>query len=398
MDRVSRVDLMADRIIDLSGIPVDFIRQQGFDYMLEDDYLVAEALVLDPGEVLDFKMASASIYRLFASTLDQMIESKQWGWIDLPPAMIDLIEFSWLNEHRHLLGRFDLAGGIAGADIKLLEYNADTPTMIPESSSVQQAFAAYGPNHLTQFNHLEEDLERAFDALADENSSSHHSMLFTSLGYEEDKDNLSIIMNAAERAGFDVAYADLEHVIFDEDEGVFLQYGDEYVQYDYLYKMVPWEFIVYEEPELLDILHQLVTNDKLYILNPAYTLIFQSKAFMEQVWLLNNSDYLLKTTSSPKNFEGQPHVRKVVFGRLGENIAVVNDRGEVVEATDGDFGDFPTIYQAFTRLYTDEDGDIYQAGIYTVDRRPSCISFRRRDSLIIDDDAEFVPHLIEQND
>jgi glutathionylspermidine synthase len=45
-------------------------------------------------------------------------------------------------------------------------------------------------------------------------------------------------------------------------------------------------------------------------------------------------------------------------------------------------------------MYADEDGDIYQPSMFLVDGRASCISFRRRDDLIIDDDAEFVPHVI----
>ena len=43
--------------------------------------------------------------------------------------LVEIIKNSWENDvHWHLYGRFDLAGGIDGKPIKLIELNADTPT------------------------------------------------------------------------------------------------------------------------------------------------------------------------------------------------------------------------------------------------------------------------------
>lgn len=44
----------------------------------------------------------------------------------------------------------------------------------------------------------------------------------------------------------------MEEVIFLEEEGIFLEVEfDEYFCYDFVFKMVFWEFIVYEELELM---------------------------------------------------------------------------------------------------------------------------------------------------
>ncbi len=41
-----------------------------------------------------------------------------------------MVKQSWENDiHWHLYGRFDLAGGIDGKPIKLIEFNADTPNL-----------------------------------------------------------------------------------------------------------------------------------------------------------------------------------------------------------------------------------------------------------------------------
>jgi len=386
-----------DRIVDLSGIPTDFIEQNELGYLLEDDYLTPEGILITQSEQVAFKLASGSVYKMYANTLDELVKKRKLDTFDLPEEMLLLIEYSWRNKHQHIIGRFDFGDGVDADEPKLLEYNADTPTLVPESGMLQQAFKAmYSKPDVAQFNTLDEDLVAGFNKLADTNATSHHSILFTSLGYEEDRANLQPLMDAAATAGFDVAYADLPDIDFDEDEGIFLESNSgEFVQYDYLYKLVPWEFICFEEPELLKILYKLVTKDLVYVLNPAYTIIFQSKQFLENVYdKFPSSKYLLKTKSDRSFFASQRCVEKVIFGRLGENIKVYSENDIVIEKTGGDFGHFPSVFQEFAELYKDEDGDLYQASVFTVNGVPSCLSFRRGEKLIIDDDAEFIPHFI----
>ena len=61
--------------------------------------------------------------------------------------------------HWHLYGRFDLAGGIDGKPIKLIEFNADTPTALFETAIIQWAMLkANGHSESMQFNSLYEAL------------------------------------------------------------------------------------------------------------------------------------------------------------------------------------------------------------------------------------------------
>ena len=53
------------------------------------------------------------------------------------------------------------------------------------------------------------------------------------------------------------------------------------------------------------------------------------------------------------------------------------------------------IYQEFAELYKDNYGEYYQPGLYTVMGRAAGLSFRRAEKLIIDNDCQFIPHMIK---
>ena len=126
--------------------------------------------------------------------------------------------------------------------------------------------------------------------------------------------------------------------------------------------MVPWEVIMLEEPELMDILVDLSLDHDLIVLNPAYSLALQSKKMLSILYeLFPEHPYLLPTYNEPSPLKGKKYVRKVNFGRQGENIDVIDAKGRMIAQTDGDFGHFSSVYQAFADMYADEDGDIYSA-------------------------------------
>ncbi len=386
---------MAGRQVDVDGIPEQIIKERGFEFLLEDEYIVPEGIVLNQDEINAFEKAHDEIYGLFQQELGELVLTGQFDFLGLPSKMIDLIIYSYSKKQKHLIGRFDFAGGIDGLPIKVLEFNADTPTMIPESSFIQDAFFDIYKPARAQYNSLERDLEVFFNHLLISDSENHPSLIATSLGYPEDAAHAEFIMKQAAKEGFEVAYADLPELEFSPGEGVFLPLeGGEYVQADYLYKMVPWEFICFEEPELLDILHDLIMKDLVNVLNPPYALVYQSKMFLDHVSKKYKLPYFLDSSRNQSDFKGRKHVEKASFGRLGENIKIFDEYHQIIEQTSGDFGHFDKVYQEFTNLYKDEYNEYYQLGFFNVDKRGSSISFRRADKLIIDDDAEFIPHFI----
>lgn len=393
---VDQLDLMEDRIEDLPGIPIREIADNGFKWFLGQEYLVPEAIYVAPEEVDEFASVANLGYTTYIQAVKKIIEEAQWDLFDLPLSMRRLIIDSWEKNHMHLIGRFDIAGGLDDIPCKILEFNADTPTMLPETTFFQKFFReGYYQRNWTCFNRLYPDLVKGFKQLLKETPEKDPTIVITSLGYEEDVLNAEIIRKAAEEAGFEAEYADLELVIFDDD-GVYLEFdNDTEIRFDFMFKLVPWEFIIFEEPELLDRLLDLQLNDLIYILNPAYSILMQNKAILPFIYKHFKSEFILPSTFDKEDFKHVPFVEKVTFGRLGENIKVYDGSHQVVAKNDGDWGKFRKIYQAFAKLYQDEDGDYYQPGIYIVDGQACALSFRRCEHLIVNDDSEYIPHFIE---
>ena len=187
----------------------------------------------------------------------------------------------------------------------------------------------------------------------------------------------------------------LEAVIFDPENGVFIEIGPErFVQFGFWYKMIPWDFFAYEEPELMDILTDLVMEDKIKVLNPAWTMVMQSKGILP--FLKQDApqvDALLRASFSSTDFPDGRYARKPIFGRTGENVALFDGEARALAENEGDYGDMPRVYQDLASFEVDEEGYRYQASVFYTDQAAG-IGIRRQDDLIIDDDAEYVGHTI----
>jgi len=386
---------MEDRLLDLSGIPDQTIKEHNLEFLLDDDYIVPEGILVYQKEIEEYKKAHDEVYKIFKDELASIVRFGDFNFLGLPSKMIDLIVHSVEKDHMHLLGRFDFAGGMDDLPIKLLEFNADMPTLLPESIIIQEGFDPIIGGK--PYSELIKRLEVAFNWLGVSNPDRGKMILGTTFGHKEDIANVDILLNVAGGEDFEAWYADLPNVQFARNEGVFAPDNNgDYFQFDYLLKLIPWEFICFEEPELLGDLHNLVLNDLIYLLNPAYTMIFQSKAFLVKIAEKYQSNYLLKTSHNSNAFRGMPYVQKANFGRLGENITIYDSSGKIKEQTSGDLDLNNCIYQEFAMLYKDSFGEYYQPGIYNVNGSSSGLSFRRADKMIVDDDCQFIPHCVKE--
>lgn len=102
------------------------------------------------------------------------------------------------------------------------------------------------------------------------------------MGYEEDWLNVDVLVEVVYNVGFQEVYkVVLEVVIFDLENGVFIEIGFEcFVQFGFWYKMIFWDFFVYEELELMDILIDLVMEDKIKVLNFVWIMVMQLKGIL----------------------------------------------------------------------------------------------------------------------
>lgn len=360
-----------------------------------EDYFAEDLLLWPTHSVEQMRKAAEESYRLLMDAALHVAANRRWREVGIPDNAIPLVEWSLRHEReRHLMGRFDFSGGIERDSIKLLEYNADTFSLLPETAWVQEHIIRQtGGGIRPAFNQAEQRLVAQFKKILAANPNRFPSLLLSWMGYEEDLLNVEVIARAARQAGFkEVQLLLMEKVVFSPEEGIFVDLGrEQYRQYDFWYKLAPWDFIAYDEPELMDILTELCLNDRAVVLNPAYTMLLQSKALLKVAFELNpGHPLLLKTTDRAADFPDKCYVEKPIFGRMGDNIKYFEGDARPAEANEGDYGHLPKIYQELAELESDPDGNFYQPSVYTVGAESAAICLRRQDSVIVDDDAEYV--------
>lgn len=381
----------------LTNLPTDFLQNSGWNWTTNSlsPYISNELIEVTENEAAAFQKAGEELYKLFIEAAEWVIRTKNYEQIGIPENMIPLIEYSWEHDnHWHLYGRFDLSGGLDGQPIKLIEFNADTATCIPETAIIQWAcLMANGFEENKQYNSLFETLVETFRKLKTMNSNLAPKILFSGMeGSPEDNTNIEILFEAAKSAGFEVAIEYIENIEFSKEEGIFIEKENgEFENYPFWFKLIPWEFIAWDEPDLLEILQELVKKQQIIILNPAYTLLFQSKGLLKILWDLNpNHPLLLETKFEP--IYGQKSVKKVMFGREGANVQFISGYGTPLSNSIGEYQNQLAVYQAYTDFLKNEKGSFLQAGLFYSGE--SCALGFRAGGEIIDDTAMFCGHII----
>jgi len=377
-----------------------FLESIGFYWHTDENetsYIADVIVELKEAEAEAYYEATNELYEMFASAGEYVIENNLFHELGIPFNLVDAVKMSWSNDvHWHLYGRFDLAGGVDGKPIKLIEFNADTPTALFETAIIQWAtLKANGMNESEQFNTLYESLGLNFKRLVtldgDVESFDEYyegwAILFSSIrGNIEEENTVRLLQHIATEAGFNTHFAYVDEVGFSED-GIFL----DGVKFDYWFKLIPWESIALDESDLAMLLTKIMKNQEAIIINPAYTLMFQSKAFLKILWdLYPNHPLLLET--SDRALIGKAYVEKRVFGREGANTKIVNSDGSIMAQTKGEYGGLKAIYQEFVELNTDNSGKSYQAGVFYA--YEACGLGFRRGGKILDNYAQFVGHRV----
>lgn len=380
--------------------PQQSLRNAGWDWMLGEDtlpYITDDMVIVSEKQAEQYYEAANELYEMFIEAAQHVIDNNRLEELGIPENLHRLVKYSWGNDkHWHLYGRFDLSGGLDGKPIKLIEFNADTATCIPETAIVQ--WASLKANNLDeshQFNTLYESLVENFREIQRQNPGFQPSLLISTMrDYPEDDTNMQVLGEAAKEAGFEIAFEYIDEVEFSSIEGIYKQNRTDgsFTRYDYWFKLIPWEYIGWDEPELAEILTEILINQKVVILNPAYTLLFQSKGILKVLWELYPNHPLLLQTES-KAIAGKASVEKVLFGREGANVRILSADGYALEKNDGEYFEQNTIFQEYTEFLQDKSGNYYQAGVFFAGE--ACGLGFRKGGKIIDNKAQFCGHIIE---
>ncbi|MEZ5476729.1 MAG: glutathionylspermidine synthase family protein [Thiolinea sp.] len=361
-------------------------------------YLVNELIAVTEDEAEAYYQAANTLYDMFVEAAQHVIDNDLFFELDIPFNLISQIKRSWENDDLHLYGRFDFSGGLDGLPIKLIEFNADTPTSLFETAVVQWALLkANGMDEESQFNTVYEAILNNFRRLVTgeddpANFDQHYqyqNILFSSMAnLPEDERTVRFLQQIARDAGFQTDFAYMGDVAFSEQDGIF---NSEQTRFDYWFKLFPWEDIALETDGITGILDEISHNNVATILNPAYTLLFQSKGILKILYeLFPDSPYLLETRTEP--LQNKKQVSKTMFGREGANTAIHDSMGRVLKEIPGEYDNYRKVYQEFAPFPQDEEGRSYQAGVFFA--WEGCgLGFRRAWD-IHDNMSKFVSHRI----
>ena len=379
----------------------ELMEEIGFTWHTDPDgsaYVAAELLPVSEAEAEAYYKAANELYNMFIEAGQHVIDNNLFKQLGIPENVIQLIKLSWDDDDWHLYGRFDFAGGVDGKPIKLLEFNADTATSLFETSIIQWALLkSNGMDESAQFNNAFEMIGENFRRLITNDDGldkfdeyyNNERILFSSVrDLPEDEQTTRLLQRIAIEAGFSTDFTYMDETGFLPDEGVFNKDED---LTNFWFKLWPWEDIAADEPELLDLLTEIARKRTAVFINPAYTLLFQSKGILKILHeLYPDSPYLLAADDKP--LANVKQVSKPLFGREGGNVSILDANGSTLESVDGPYDIHPMLYQEYAELATDEQGRSYQAGVFFA--WEACGLGFRRGTKILNDTATFVPHII----
>lgn len=389
------------KIVAIRPIPENVFDQLGFHwYRSPDDrnYVADELIAITEQEGDAYYRAAAELYDMFIVAAQHIIDKKLYSHLDIPENLIEMIELSWEDDsHFHLVGRFDFAGGLDGKPIKLIEFNADTPSMIFEVALIQWMLLRHnGINEERQYNSLYETLKASFGRMKGihpvfgVNDEVIPYALFSCLNLGvEDENTTRLMEEIAYESGYITSFEYVDQVRFSRD-GLITNASDD--SFDYWYKYIPYEFIGTEEPELAEILTDIIKTGKVRLINPPYALLFQSKGILTVLWdLFPGHPLLLETALNP--LEGLCFIEKKTLGREGANVTVYDSAGRCIDRTEGEYGHHQSVYQSLADMPEDNEGRLYQAGVF-FSYEPCGLGFRREKG-IIHNNSQFVGHCVE---
>jgi glutathionylspermidine synthase len=306
----------------------------------------------------------------------------------IPQAFWPLIRDSWRRGDRSLYGRLDLSYGGSG-DVKLLEYNADTPTSVFEVAVFQWTWLEQNierrvlHSSADQFNSLHERLIEAWKKFG----TTDRLHLVGALDSPEDATTLSYLEDTARQAGLQTTLLAMESIGWRDGRG-FVDLDDQKIRL--AFKLYPWEWMFQEAFGV-----RLGPSLTRWI-EPPWKAILSNKGVLALLWeMFPGHPNLLPTffeDESNATSLSSSFVRKPLFSREGANVSIVR-HGDVVAAQQGPYGAEGYIRQALAPL-PNFSGQYPVIGSWLVDHIPCGLSIREDENPITGNTSRFLPHAI----
>ena len=373
----------------------DRVESQGLVYpttVLEDGterpyWFESAYYELDSAEVDQLESTTEVLHRMCVEAA-HALASGEYGDLGLPPGALEVARANLATDPPSLLGRFDLHWDGEGP-AKLLEYNADTPTGLVESSIAQWYWLQDVHPELDQWNSLHERLVLGWEGLRRRLPDAtvwfaHHEDEPTG----EELMTVTYLRDTADQAGLRTASITVGDIGYDPARRCFVGLGEEPLRS--CFTLYPWEqmlgeeFGAYVDPDPRGVFST-------WWLEPPWKVLLSNKALLAALWdaYPGHPNLLPAYLHSPRDLEAW--VAKPLHGREGEGIRIHAPGVEITQP--GDYGAEGWCYQQWCPL-PEFDGNKAVLGSWVVDGIAAGVGIRESDGWVTDYDARFVPHVI----
>lgn len=277
----------------------------------------AEGLYWDESGCYEFSAREVDVLEQATNGLQQMcldavqhvIDRNRFEELAIPSIAIPLIRETWETEPPSIYGRFDLSYD-GKSPPKLLEYNADTPTALLESSVVQWFWLQERFKSSDQFNSIHERLTAKWKELKRYLKGS--PLYFTcARGSDEDRITVGYLQDVADQAGIRTSFINIEDMGWDHDQRVFADLEGHRITS--LFKLYPWEWLLQEEfgPFLVE------SHRNMQWIEPIWKLVLSNKGILPILWELNPGHPNLLECHFGSAAGMREYVRKPLYSREG---------------------------------------------------------------------------------
>jgi glutathionylspermidine synthase len=338
------------------------------------------AYLFSAAEIDGIEAATAELEQMCLQVVDRVVREGRYDLLSLPDSAAELIQESWIRYDKNLYGRFDLACQ-PGQPPKLLEYNADTPTALFESSVVQWEWLQTVDPGGDQFNSIHEKLIEAWRQFGLPFRSVHFTCV---RNHEEDRGTVEYLRDTAVQGGYEAPFLHIDEIGW--DGSTFVDLDEKPIEA--LFKLYPWEWLLREE------FASNIAASGVQMIEPPWKMVLSTKALLPLLWgMFEGHPNLLPASFEAGHLEG-PLVRKPIHGREGANVSLLLQGGDAppAEQTDGPYDQEGYVYQAYQPLPA-FDGNHAVVGSWVVASQPAGIGMREDDGPITRNTSRFVPHL-----
>ncbi len=333
-------------------------------------YCLPHVIQYDAAMVRELQRASEMLDRIFWKAMRfvqrYMPDAVLLRQLGIHPRLLPLAR---LEVPLHGIARQDWIVNRDG--LKLIEYNTDTPTGVPEAAylagHVMQHFCeTTGVRNLSNPSALmDETLRKAFAAWYRlyANAGFNGPIFFTSYDdHVEDHHNTQYVMARAAEAGCTVEYVPLSQLQIVPGEGLYAA-GQ---RIEMLYRLYPLEYLVTDQDQagypIGEALLELVENGLLAIINPSQSVLSQSKGMLALIWsLFERNDQMKQANQLAKPLFDEaecaaiarwmlpaywsaepflqsqtPYVSKSFFGREGRGTKLFDGTGQPLQTEEAD--------------------------------------------------------------